>query len=84
MTTLEAVAADVATIKALLLAQVARPEWEPQSQAVRSRRRSRETLVDAVARGLVRERRDPPGRGGFQARYLKTEDLDRHFPVVAK
>lgn len=61
-----------------------RPEWEAMSDAIRTRRKSRETLVDAVARGLVREKRMPAGRGGFQARLLKTADLDKHFPIIAK
>jgi hypothetical protein len=57
-----------------------RPEWEPIRVAMSTRGRAKRTLLAAVDHGKVRAKR-VACRGGADAWFLSTHDLDQHFPL---
>lgn len=66
-----------------LAAKLGRPqaEWEPINLAVKTRRRSRRTLMWAVKEGRIETKTVPSKRGRYQT-LLRTRDLDDLFPVL--
>lgn len=65
------------------LGQPSAPEWETMGAAQSTRRIGRRTLLRAIEEGRLRSRREA-GPGGQLVYYLKTEDLNRHFPTLKK
>lgn len=84
---------DVAEIRvqlATLLAAVARltdrgteAAWEPIGHALRTRHRGRKVIMDAIKDGRISHRRVPT-HGPVPGYLLLIEDLDRHFPRIAR
>lgn len=79
MTTLETMR-DLLTAVHATLSKPKESEWESMTDALRLRRKGRAAIMEQVTAGRIRVLR-VPARGGVDGYLLKTEDLDRLFPV---